>query len=197
MGDQLDSTLQTIRTDLFRAGYLCDHQLAGSIHLAMKLERPLLLEGDAGVGKTALATAVSEMVSRSFIRLQCFEGLDHHDAVYEWNYGRQLTEIRLAESSAQTVDSAVIYSEDFLIQKPILRALKEQEGAVLLIDEIDRSDEAFEAYLLEALSDYQMRHQRRKNRCVATSAYTYFSRPCCNQLKNNEVLTALKCTVAS
>ena len=156
MGDQLDSTLQTIRTDLFRAGYLCDHQLAGSIHLAMKLERPLLLEGDAGVGKTALATAISEMVSRSFIRLQCFEGLDHHDAVYEWNYGRQLTEIRLAESSAQTVDSAAIYSEDFLIQKPILRALKEREGAVLLIDEIDRSDEAFEAYLLEALSDYQI-----------------------------------------
>ena len=136
--------------------YLCDDQLAGSIHLTISLGRPLLLEGDAGVGKTALAKAVSEMLDRPLIRLQCFEGLDHHDAVYEWNYGRQLTEIRLAEAAAKRVDSASIYSEEFLIKKPILRALQEPDGAVLLIDEIDRSDEAFEAYLLEALSDYQV-----------------------------------------
>lgn len=156
MTDLLDSALQTIRTGLLRSEYLCDSQLAGSIHLAMSLKRPLLLEGDAGVGKTALAKALSEMVNRPLIRLQCFEGLDHHDAVYEWNYGQQLTEIRLAESVSGKIDSATIYSEEFLIQKPILKALKEPQGAVLLIDEIDRSDEAFEAYLLEALSDYQI-----------------------------------------
>lgn len=156
MTDQLGSALQDIRTELLRSGYLCDSQLAGSIYLAMNLKRPLLLEGDAGVGKTALAKALSEMVNRPLIRLQCFEGLDHNDSVYEWNYGRQLTEIRLAESASENVDSAMIYSEQFLIQKPILKALKEPEGAVLLIDEIDRSDEAFEAYLLEALSDYQI-----------------------------------------
>jgi MoxR-like ATPase len=141
---------------LRQSEYLCDDQLAGSIHLAISLGRPLLLEGDAGVGKTALAKAVSEMLDRPLIRLQCFEGLDHHDAVYEWNYGRQLTEIRLAEAAAKQIESASIYSEEFLIKKPILRALQEPDGAVLLIDEIDRSDEAFEAYLLEALSDYQV-----------------------------------------
>jgi len=156
MTDPLDLALQNIRTALLRSGYLCDSQLAGSIHLAMNLKRPLLLEGDAGVGKTALAKALSEMVDRPLIRLQCFEGLDHHDAVYEWNYGQQLTEIRLAESASGKIDSATIYSEEFLIQKPILKALKVPKGAVLLIDEIDRSDEAFEAYLLEALSDYQI-----------------------------------------
>jgi len=156
MVDQLKSALESIRTGLRQSEYLCDDQLAGSIHLAISLGRPLLLEGDAGVGKTALAKAVSEMLDRPLIRLQCFEGLDHHDAVYEWNYGRQLTEIRLAEAAAKRVDSASIYSEEFLIKKPILRALQEPDGAVLLIDEIDRSDEAFEAYLLEALSDYQV-----------------------------------------
>ena len=156
MGDQLKAALGTIRTGLRRFEYLCDDQLAGSIHLAISLERPLLLEGDAGVGKTALAKAVSEMMARPLVRLQCFEGLDHHDAVYEWNYGRQLTEIRLAEAASKRVESASIYSEEFLIKKPILRSLQEPNGAVLLIDEIDRSDEAFEAYLLEALSDYQV-----------------------------------------
>lgn len=156
MNDQLSSALRGIRTELLRSGYLCDPQLAGSVHLAMNLERPILLEGDAGVGKTALAAALSNMMNKPLIRLQCFEGLDHHDAVYEWNYGRQLTEIRLAESVSKNVDSKTIYSEEFLIQKPILKALKEPQGAVLLIDEIDRSDEAFEAYLLEALSEYQV-----------------------------------------
>ena len=156
MNDHLSATIRTIQTDLLKAGYLCDDQLAGSIHLAMELERPLLLEGDAGVGKTAVAKAMSEIANRAFVRLQCFEGLDHHDAVYEWNYGRQLTEIRLAESLSKTVDSTTIYCKEFLIQKPVLRALTEDRGAVLLIDEIDRSDEAFEAYLLEALSDFQI-----------------------------------------
>ena len=156
MADQLQLALQSIRTKLFDSDYLCDEQMASSIHLAIELRRPLLLEGDAGVGKTALAQAVAGMVGRPLIRLQCFEGLDHHDAVYEWNYGRQLTEIRLAEAASQRVDSSSIYSEEFLIQKPILKALQQLNGAVLLIDEIDRSDEAFEAYLLEALSDYQV-----------------------------------------
>ena len=106
--------------------------------------------------KTELAHALSKVTSRRLIRLQCFEGLDHHDAVYEWNYGRQLTEIRLAESKSESVESATIYSEEFLIKKPILRALQDDTGAVLLVDEIDRSDDAFEAYLLEALSEYQV-----------------------------------------
>jgi len=156
MDNQLQVALQSIRTKLLQSDYLCDEQLASSVHLALELKRPLLLEGDAGVGKTALAQAVAGMVGRPLIRLQCFEGLDHHDAVYEWNYGRQLTEIRLAEAASQRVDSSSIYSEEFLIRKPILKALQELSGAVLLIDEIDRSDEAFEAYLLEALSDYQV-----------------------------------------
>ncbi|MDA7749307.1 MoxR family ATPase [Litoricola sp.] len=156
MDNQLQVALQSIRTKLLQSDYLCDEQLASSVHLALELKRPLLLEGDAGVGKTALAQALAGMVGRPLIRLQCFEGLDHHDAVYEWNYGRQLTEIRLAEAASQRVDSSSIYSEEFLIQKPILKALRELSGAVLLIDEIDRSDEAFEAYLLEALSDYQV-----------------------------------------
>ena len=154
--DALQPKIKKIRSDLFHAGYLCDEQLAGSVYLALTLQRPLLIEGDAGVGKTELAHALSKVTSRRLIRLQCFEGLDHHDAVYEWNYGRQLTEIRLAESKSESVESATIYSEDFLIKKPILRALQDDTGAVLLVDEIDRSDDAFEAYLLEALSEYQV-----------------------------------------
>ena len=147
MDNQLQVALQSIRTELLKSDYLCDEQLASSVHLALELKRPLLLEGDAGVGKTALAQALAGMVGRPLIRLQCFEGLDHQDAVYEWNYGRQLTEIRLAEAASQRVDSSSIYSDEFLIQKPILKALQELSGAVLLIDEIDRSDEAFEAYM--------------------------------------------------
>ena len=154
--DSLQSSLRDIRSDLFHSGYLCDEQLAGSVYLALKLQRPLLIEGDAGVGKTELACALSTITRRELIRLQCFEGLDHHDAVYEWNYGRQLTEIRIAESQSRSVESATIYSDEFLIKKPILKALQDDTGAVLLVDEIDRSDEAFEAYLLEALSEYQV-----------------------------------------
>ena len=106
MADKFQAALQSIRTKLVDFDYLCDEQLASSVYLAIELRRPLLLEGDAGVGKTALAQALAGMVGRPLIRLQCFEGLDHHDAVYEWNYGRQLTEIRLAEAASQRVDSA-------------------------------------------------------------------------------------------
>lgn len=154
--DTLQASIGAIRSNLVRSGYLCDDQLASSVYLSLTLERPLLLEGDAGVGKTALAGAISKVTNRNMIRLQCFEGLDHHDAVYEWNYGRQLTEIRLGEAKSSLLDSSNIYSEDFLIRKPILKALQDKIGAVLLVDEIDRSDEAFEAYLLEALSEYQV-----------------------------------------
>ena len=142
--------------------YIADRSLATSIYLSLSLGRPLLLEGEAGVGKTEVAKVLATALGSQFIRLQCYEGLDIASAVYEWDYSRQMIEIRLAEAQGVQDRAAIakdIYSEKFLIARPLLQALKSvTDGAppVLLIDEIDRADEPFEAYLLEVLSEFQI-----------------------------------------
>ena len=140
--------------------YVADRSLATAVFLSMKLSRPLFLEGEAGVGKTEIAKVLASTLGRRLIRLQCYEGLDAAAAVYEWNYPRQMVEIRLAEATAASRDTLEeeIFSERFLIRRPLLQALTPDPAGppVLLIDELDRADEPFEAYLLEVLSDYQV-----------------------------------------
>ncbi len=142
------------------ASYVAERSLATALFLALKMERPLFLEGEAGVGKTEVAKVVARMLGRPLVRLQCYEGLDTASAVYEWNYPRQMLEIRLAESAGQKTRpelEANIFSEKFLIERPLLQALRGGDASpVLLIDELDRTDEPFEAYLLEVLSDWQV-----------------------------------------
>ena len=146
---------------LEQANYVADRALSTTLFLALKMQRPLFLEGEAGVGKTEIAKVLSQTIDRRLVRLQCYEGLDIGSAVYEWNYSRQMLEIRLAEA-AGTVDKARlardVFSEEFLIERPLLQALRSDDrGApVLLIDELDRTDEPFEAFLLELLSDNQI-----------------------------------------
>ena len=141
--------------------YICDRSLATAIFLALKLERPLFLEGEAGVGKTEIAKVLAAMLGRPLIRLQCYEGLDVSTAVYEWNYTQQMLQIRLLEAAGQVqVDAARrdLFSPQFLLKRPLLQALETENGVapVLLIDELDRADEEFEAFLLEVLSDFQI-----------------------------------------
>jgi MoxR-like ATPase len=152
----VDTTLEL----LGRGDYVADRSLATAVYLALKLRRPLFLEGEAGVGKTEIAKVLAGTLGRSLIRLQCYEGLDVASAVYEWNYARQMIEIRLAEAGQEGRDTVEeeIFSERFLIKRPLLQALEPSLGGppVLLIDELDRTDEPFEAYLLELLSDFQV-----------------------------------------
>ena len=141
--------------------YIADRRLATSVFLALKMGRPLFLEGEAGVGKTEIAKVLAVALGRELVRLQCYEGLDTASAVYEWNYPRQMIEIRLAEAQGSVDRDALatdIFAERFLIRRPILQALSSHAGAapVLLIDELDRTDEPFEAYLLEVLAEYQV-----------------------------------------
>src|SRR5215475_12575924 len=142
------------------ADYISDRSLATAVHLALHLKRPLFLEGEAGVGKTEIAKVLSTALKRKLIRLQCYEGLDVASAVYEWDYARQMIEIRLAEAGDEDREEIenTIFSDQFLIKRPLLQALEpEIDGSpVLLIDELDRTDEPFEAYLLELLSDFQV-----------------------------------------
>jgi MoxR-like ATPase len=153
----IDATHQLLAS----SGYIADRALATVLYLALKMGRPLFLEGEAGVGKTEIAKVLAETLGRKLIRLQCYEGLDVASAVYEWNYAAQMVEIRLAEAAGD-VDretlSKDIFTERFLIKRPILQALEpDLQGApVLLIDELDRADEAFEAFLLEVLADNQV-----------------------------------------
>jgi MoxR-like ATPase len=145
-----------LRESLYRAGYIADEGLATTLWLAGELQRPLLVEGDAGVGKTALATALAHARGQALVRLQCHEGLDLSQAAYEWNYGRQLLAIRLHETQTDKVKEADLFSRGYLLERPLLRAISSEQPCVLLIDEIDRADEAFEAFLLEVLADYQI-----------------------------------------
>jgi MoxR-like ATPase len=139
-------------------GYVAEAELAAALLLMLELGRPLLLEGDAGVGKTEVAKALAQMRGARLIRLQCYEGLDVHAAMYEWNYQRQLLAIKLLEQDERptSVKEQDIFSERYLLKRPLLEAISCSEPPVLLIDEVDRADEAFEAYLLELLSDFQM-----------------------------------------
>ena len=153
----IDQTQQLLSS----GDYVADRSLATSLFLALAMQRPLFLEGEAGVGKTEIAKVIANGLDRELLRLQCYEGLDIAQAAYEWNYSRQMVEIRLAEAAGEKSKeklSADIYSERFLVRRPLARALEGKPGAapVLLIDELDRTDEPFEAYLLEVLSDWQI-----------------------------------------
>jgi MoxR-like ATPase len=154
----IDATLSLLQSQ----GYVADRSLATVLFLALRMKRPLLLEGEAGTGKTEIAKVLSAALGRKLIRLQCYEGLDLASAVYEWNYAGQMMAIRLAEAGGATGDrdrlEADIFSEKYLVKRPLLQALEPQEGGapILLIDELDRTDEAFEAFLLEVLADSQV-----------------------------------------
>ena len=147
-----------LQRQLEGAGYIAEASLAAALLLTLDLGRPLLLEGDAGVGKTEIAKALATVRKTRLIRLQCYEGLDVHSAMYEWNYQRQLLAIKLLENDTRSaaLKEQDIFSERYLLKRPLLEAISCDEPPVLLIDEVDRADEAFEAYLLELLSDYQM-----------------------------------------
>lgn len=149
------NALQTAMAD---EGYVASDDLAMAVHLAIALDRPLLLEGAAGVGKTDLARVLSLVQDTAMIRLQCYEGLDASQAIYEWNYQRQLLSIRAAAEDGETGRSVEerIFSEEFLLERPLLKAIRQEVPPVLLIDEIDKADEEFEAYLMEVLSEFQI-----------------------------------------
>ncbi len=154
-------SIEAIQDDFRSRNYIADRSVATAVFLALELNRPLLLEGEAGVGKTELAKVLAASLDTRLIRLQCYEGLDVNNAVYEWNYPRQMLEIRLLEARGEAVHASAhdIFGPEFLIRRPLLQALEAgRDGAppVLLIDEIDRADEEFEAYLLEILSDFQV-----------------------------------------
>ena len=157
-------SIDTVQTLLEGQGYVSDRALATVVFLSLKLGRPLFLEGEAGVGKTEIAKALAAGLDRKLIRLQCYEGLDASSAVYEWNFAAQMVAIRATEAAGQSADSsrtaltAELFSEEFLIERPLLEAMRpDARGApILLIDELDRTDAPFEAFLLEALSDFQV-----------------------------------------
>ncbi len=162
MTGQRSLALAALQQELAGAGYIAEPQLAAALLLMQDLERPLLLEGDAGVGKTEVAKVLATLRGTRLIRLQCYEGLDAHSALYEWNYQRQLLAIKLLENDARADAKDLqqkeqdIFSERYLIKRPLLQAISCKVAPVLLIDEVDRADEAFEAYLLELLSDFQL-----------------------------------------
>ncbi len=153
----IDETLALLE----RGGYVADRALATVLFLALRMKRPLFLEGEAGVGKTEIAKVLAATLDRPLIRLQCYEGLDVSSAVYEWNYAAQMIEIRMGEATGAKTRDAIeknVFSEKYLIRRPVLEALSGKPGKapIFLIDELDRTDEAFEAFLLEVLSDYQV-----------------------------------------
>jgi len=155
------SSIDAVQTMLAEQGYICSRALGTVVFLSLKLDRPLFLEGEAGVGKTEIAKALAASMGKRLIRLQCYEGLDAATAVYEWNFPAQMIAIRTAEASGGTDRAALqteLFSDEFLIERPLLQAMRPDENGapVLLIDELDRTDEPFEAFLLEALSDFQV-----------------------------------------
>jgi len=161
MARPLPKSIDETHKLLGEADYVADRSLATALYLGLAMQRPLFLEGEAGVGKTEIAKVISSALGRELIRLQCYEGLDIAQAAYEWNYSRQMIEIRLAEAAGEKSKEKIsqnIFSDEFLVKRPLARALEGKKGAspVLLIDELDRTDEPFEAYLLEVLSDFQV-----------------------------------------
>ena len=161
MSTAIPANIDDILALLSNSDYIADRSLATTLFLSLKMGKPLFLEGEAGVGKTEIAKVLSSALDRRLVRLQCYEGLDVASAVYEWNYSRQMIEIRLSEA-AGSVDkenlSENVFSKEFLIERPLMQALKSDDSGppVLLIDELDRTDEPFEAFLLEVLSDFQI-----------------------------------------
>jgi len=157
---QIPTSIDDVQARLLAYDYVADRQLATAVFLALRLQRPLFLEGEPGTGKTEIARTLSQMLDRPLIRLQCYEGLDLSGAAYEWNYGRQMIEIRLAEGAGADRQALAdqLFSEKFLIQRALLQAIdpKREVPPVLLIDELDRADEPFEAFLLEVLSEFQI-----------------------------------------
>lgn len=153
-----DKAVIAMQERLFSAGYIAERDLSSALVLFTELQRPLLLEGDAGVGKTEIARVLSQVFDCRLIRLQCYEGLDVNSAVYEWNYQHQLLTIKLLEQDQVSAEKAErqIFGKEYLLQRPLLQAITQERSPVLLIDEIDRADEEFEAYLLELLSDFQV-----------------------------------------
>ena len=151
----IPGSIDEVQAMLAEEGYVCDRALGTVVFLALRLGRPLFLEGEAGVGKTEIAKAIAAGLGRRLIRLQCYEGLDAAQAIYEWNYQRQLLAIRAADARGG-VDEAALFSETYLLKRPLLEAISQEQAPVLLIDEIDRADEEFEAFLLEILSDFQI-----------------------------------------
>lgn len=154
-------TIEAVQEAMRAHDYICDRPLATVLFLSMQLEKPILFEGEAGVGKTEVAKVLAEVLGAKLIRLQCYEGLDVNTALYEWNFPRQLLHIKVAEAASATSTAQIereIFSEEYLIKRPLLEAIHRgvDEPTVLLIDEVDRSDEEFEAFLLEILSDFQV-----------------------------------------
>lgn len=151
-------SIDELQTALRNQLYIADRGLATAVFLSLRLQRPLFLEGEAGVGKTEIAKVMASLLDTNLIRLQCYEGLDVNQAVYEWNYTRQMLHIRLLEARGERASEAELFGPEFLLERPLLQAIEESrnKAPVLLIDEIDRSDEEFEAFLLEILSDFQI-----------------------------------------
>jgi len=156
MNDQ--KPVKEIQDLLSKHSYIADPAITMSIHLSMMLKKPLLIEGPAGVGKTEIAKVMSQALETDLIRLQCYEGLDAHQAIYEWNYQRQLLYLKMTEQSDQSLEEkeATIFSNEFLLERPLLQSIMASKSQVLLIDEIDRADQEFESFFLELLSDWQI-----------------------------------------
>jgi MoxR-like ATPase len=158
MSKTLPNSVTELTEQLRVAGYLSDRGLSTALHIALQLGRPLLLEGEVGVGKTELAKILAQLLDRRLIRLQCYEGIDTNQALYEWDYARQMLQIRAISEAKLTEDKTVkgLFSSEFLLERPLLEAVRAGDSCVLLIDEVDRADDEFEAFLLELLSDFQI-----------------------------------------
>jgi MoxR-like ATPase len=154
MGETSYSSVDELQAALGTQSYLADRGLATSIHLSLSLDKPLLLEGEAGVGKTEVAKVLSSLLRRRLIRLQCYEGIDASQALYEWNYSRQLIAVRAMDATDAETHVQDLFGPDFLVERPLLAAIRAGSGAVLLVDELDRADDEFEAFLLEVLSEF-------------------------------------------
>ncbi|MDH4190326.1 MAG: MoxR family ATPase [Betaproteobacteria bacterium] len=155
----MNEEIRAVQTEMERFGYIAEPEIATAVFLAREMRRPLLVEGEAGVGKTEIAKVLARMLDTELVRLQCYEGLDTNTALYEWNYQRQLLRLKIAEKEGRDPAKLedLIFGREYLLERPLLRAITRREGpAVLLIDEVDRADEGFEAFLLELLSDFQI-----------------------------------------